>query len=209
MMRNSGAFGERGLCGANIEAAVELGGVTSDDFAAEFSSQKNSQRGFAGSGRPDDGEQRWNISDTHHRKKMCQPRMMRMARTITARSRLPRTCWRTIFTARYEAFLAMTYRSLAASIGRLYRKMKRRRISGPENAGGKWSKGLEERIAETAARPHGSLPEPSIRCGSSLGTLPSRRMLKSSTTLPRSPSWADSGITAYQLRRTLARTRCM
>src|SRR5256885_5268874 len=91
MMRNSGAFGERGLCGANIEAAVELGGVTSDDFAAEFSSQKNSQRGFAGSGRPDDGEQRWNISDTHHRKKMCQPRMMRMARTITARSRLPRT----------------------------------------------------------------------------------------------------------------------
>src|ERR1700739_927838 len=36
------------------------------------------------------------------------------------------------------------YCSFAASIGRLYRKIKRKRISGPENAGGKWSNGFEE-----------------------------------------------------------------
>ena len=69
--------------------------------------------------------------------------------------------------------------------------------------------GKRPRTADTAARSSGSFPEPSKRVGSPVGTLPSRMMRNCSATRPRSPSCADSGMTAYQLRRTLATTRAM
>src|SRR6266478_5773956 len=203
MMRNTRAFGQGGLRGADVETSIELSGIASNNFTVEFLRKKNAERGFSRGCRPNNRQQRRISGENCHRKRMDQLRMMRVTNTIAVASRLPRTCWRTIFTAFAKMIsqrAGRCYCSFAASIGRLYRKIKRRRISGPENAGGKWSNGFEERIAEIAARSRGSLPDPSSCCGSWFGTLPSRRMLNSRTTLPRSPNCADSGITAYQLR---------
>src|SRR3984893_257319 len=93
--------------------------------------------------------------------------------------------------------------------GILYRKMNRNSIKGPLKAGGRGSKGVEARIEDTAARSSGSLLELPIIAGSASGTTPLRMMRNCRTTFPRSPRRADSGITAYQLRLTLARTRAM
>ncbi len=80
-------------------------------------------------------------------------------------------------------------------------------MNGPLKAAGSGSKGFELRIEDAAAKSSGLRPEVRTNCGSDAGTEPSFIMRNSSTTMPFSPSRADSGITAYQLRRTLASTR--
>ena len=94
-------------------------------------------------------------------------------------------------------------------MGKLYKNMMRISMKGPWNAEGNGSNGLEERMADTAARSNGSFPEPISRDGSSFGTLPFAMMRNLSKTRPRSPSNADCGITAYQFRRTFSSMRCM
>src|SRR5271169_806663 len=108
-----------------------------------------------------------------------------------------------------ENLLANEFHLYASSIGKLYKNMMRISMKGPWKAGGKGSNGLDDRIADTAARSKGSFPEPISRDGSSLGTLPFAMILNLSKTRPRSPSNADCGITAYQFRRTFSSMRCM
>src|SRR5260370_10785070 len=93
--------------------------------------------------------------------------------------------------------------------GILYRKMNRNSIKGPLKAGGSGSNGVEARIEEIAARSSASLLELPTMAGSASGTTPLRMMRNCKTTFPRSPSRADSGITAYHLPCTLASTRAI
>src|SRR5258708_23582693 len=126
MMWNTRAFGQRRLRGANIKTAIQLSGIASNNFAAKFFGKENTERGFAGGVWPNNRKQRWITGKSCHQNRICQPRMMRMTSTTSASSRLPRTCWRTIFTAFSRMILRRKkrYRSVAASIGRLYRTIK-------------------------------------------------------------------------------------
>src|SRR5580704_4560348 len=90
-----------------------------------------------------------------------------------------------------ENLLANEFHRYASSIGKLYKNMMRISMYGPWKADGNGSKGLDKRMAETAARSKGSFPEPISRAGSSFGTLPFAMILNLSKTRPRSPSKAD------------------
>jgi hypothetical protein len=47
MMRNAAPFGERDLVGANVESAIDSGGVAADDFAAVPQGELDAQRALA------------------------------------------------------------------------------------------------------------------------------------------------------------------
>lgn len=59
VMGDGGAFACRGLGGADVETAIELGGIASQNFTAEFFGEVESESGLAGSGGADDGEESW------------------------------------------------------------------------------------------------------------------------------------------------------
>src|SRR5690242_373337 len=103
MMWDGGAFGCRGLGGANVEATIELGGVTGQDFTRELFCKIKSQSGFAGSGGADDGEKNRIGRIFVHGKRIWRERIRRIMRTTTARRREPRTCWRVGFIGRFPS----------------------------------------------------------------------------------------------------------
>ena len=65
VMRNAVALFLRGLGRADIESAIDLRGIASQDLAAKSLRQRDAQRGFAGSRGSYDGNQgNWNGADT-------------------------------------------------------------------------------------------------------------------------------------------------
>src|SRR5262245_40736552 len=69
MMWNLLAVGQRGLRCSDIKAAIELGGIANNNFAREFLREKNAERRFARSSRPDDCDKR---RMRRHRNRVCQ-----------------------------------------------------------------------------------------------------------------------------------------
>src|SRR4030095_11978708 len=106
---------------ADVKSAIELRGIAGDNFAAELLRQQNDKRARTRGGGSDDHCER---RKRRHRNRICQARATKITRDNPSRRMLPRTCWRV-------GFIKRTGYWFAASMGRLYRKMKRRRISGP------------------------------------------------------------------------------
>ena len=57
-MRNTVLLRRGNFRGADIEVAIHLRGIANQYFAAQFFGEVNPQRGFAGSGRAEDDDQR-------------------------------------------------------------------------------------------------------------------------------------------------------
>src|SRR5713101_6388379 len=97
MMWNAAAFGEAGLCGANIKAAIELRRIASQHFPAEPLRELQTERRLSGCRRTNDGNERQERFVFFHRKRRCRTRTKRKMSTKSARRILPRTCWRGSF----------------------------------------------------------------------------------------------------------------
>jgi hypothetical protein len=96
---DAGALGERGLCGADLHAAIDGDGVATDDLAGEALGEGEGERGLAaGGGAGDDDECGVQVAyQSRHQprvKTLCTP-ARRMPKTIAARASRssPRT-WR-------------------------------------------------------------------------------------------------------------------
>ena len=58
VMRDTFAFFDCGLCGADVEATIDLGRIAGQDFAAKFPGEPDAQGGLSRGCRPHDGHQR-------------------------------------------------------------------------------------------------------------------------------------------------------
>ena len=67
VMRNAAAFFERGLGRANIETAIDLRGIAGQDIALQFAGQRHGERGFAGSRRTHNGNERERVAPRYGR----------------------------------------------------------------------------------------------------------------------------------------------
>jgi hypothetical protein len=64
-MRNPKLFGRHGLCGAEIEKAIDLEGVAVDDFSIQCFGKVESKFGLSGSRGTGDGQQRGCLGFAH------------------------------------------------------------------------------------------------------------------------------------------------
>ncbi len=98
VMRNAAALRGAGFCGANIKAAIELRRIAGHHFSAKLLRESYAERRLSRSRRANDGNEWQELLVFVHRKRRCRARTKRNISTKSARRRLPKTCWRGIFT---------------------------------------------------------------------------------------------------------------
>ena len=199
MVRNAALFGERHFSRADIEMAVDLSGIADEDFAAEAFGKADSQRRFPRRGRPqnhDEPRARLRHDAVHPRK--AQYRSRSASSTRPASTMAPAIWARFSFNgSRFDP--DERYRGTRFAISG----------TGREIAEGSGSNGFDAWMEAIAALSSGSFPDVLSSVGSGAETLPSGLIEKVVKTTPCSPMRTDSGITASQLRCSVARSRRM